>query len=177
MANEAKIDIDIYRGPISTEKLKGAIAVCQPKAEYTILESLTITSFPVPAKAQIDPAISPKGRLFAPSFEFRWETTDQGAISVLATEDSSGWPADLLNLLELDTSVANAYQNGYCDDQNNYCVFLRPENDASLGRTLSYEKLDDNGRKNGKNAILEIKRYFSNTGRLLFFLYRKMRWE
>mgnify|MGYP007059402240 CR=1 FL=1 len=177
MANDKKLDIDIYRGPTGVDKLREAISLCQPKAEFVILESLTETRFPKAAAAKIDPEQYPKGRLFAPTFEFRWETGEQGTVSVLATERKNGWPNALTELFVPDTSVEQAYQNGYCDTEKDYSVFLRPENDATLGRTLRYEQLSATGRKNGKNAKLEIKRYFSATGRLLFWRYRNMRWE
>jgi hypothetical protein len=170
---EKNWDIEIRTGPPDEEALQQAIEAWRPKAEFAILESLTDISFPSPGATTINLAAWPKGRIFAPTFELRWEKSGADFRSVLAKENSLEWPnAGLAELFLADAEVAKAFFPP-SEDQH---IYLWPENDMRLGRRLRYECLENQRDKNKKNVMLEVKLYRDAHGRLIFWRYTKMRW-
>ncbi|MCI0692469.1 hypothetical protein L0337_10760 [candidate division KSB1 bacterium] len=165
-------DIEIRTGPPDAEALQQAIEAWRPKAEFAIFESLTDVSFPVPRATAINLAAWPKGRIFAPTFELRWEKNGADFRSVLAKEISVEWSnAGLADLFLPDSEVAGVFFG-----RENQSVYLWPENDMRLGRRLRYECLEDQRGKNQKNVMLEVKLYRDAHGRLIFWRYTQMRW-
>lgn len=197
MVAKTEIDINLFLGPPDTSTLQNVIAALCPLepaegaarppsllARFAVLESLTDTRFPLPKKGEITLEEWPKGRLFAAAFELQWEKLEQGFRSCFACEKSWTWP-EPANGVDFKTALnpANRLLETYAADpeRERYSVYLRPEQDNSLGRLLQYEALAATRPKSIKNespnALLEIKRYFDGHGRLLFWRYQNMRWE
>ena len=180
MPDSNGLDITIYTGPNNIEKLKETIDLCRAKADFAILESLTKTDFFDPKAKEIDPLVYPKGRIFNESFELRWEKMDagDGYRTTLASEPgSAGREDDVAEYFNKDETVEKEYSNGFCDEPDNHAIYLRPENDPTLGRTLRYDCIKARPAMDNPNALLEIKRYHDAHGRLIFWRYRKMRWD
>jgi len=165
-------DIEILTGPPDPAALQQAIAAWRAPAEFAILESLTDISFPSPRTTEINVVTWPKGRIFAPAFELRWEKNGADYRSVLAKENSFEWPnEELSNLFFHDSEVSKVFFGW--EDQH---IYLWPENDMRLGRRLRYDCLENGRDKNKKNVKLEVKLYRDACGRLIFWRYRNMRW-
>lgn len=197
MAARNEIDINLFLGPPDAPTLQNVIAALCPLepaegaagssprlARFAILESLTDTRFPLPKKGEITLAEWPKGRLFAAAFELQWEKLEQGFRSCFACEKNWPWPEPATGVdLKTVLNPADGLLETYAADpgRERYSVYLRPEQDNSLGRSLQYEALAATRPRSIKNespnALLEIKRYFDDHGRLLFWRYQNMRWE
>lgn len=166
------LDIEIFLGPSRSEDLQQAIEAWRAHAEYAILESLLDIRFPDPRVASMQTQEWPKGNLFAPSFELRWEKVDANFRVTLAKEQSFAWPNDaLLKLFQEKVEIAYHHRE-------RQFIYLWPEHDKRLGRALRYECLDAQGNPNDyKNVQLETVLYRDDHGRLLFWRYRSMRWS
>lgn len=176
MANQ--IDIDIYTlppgqdPPRQEETLQRAIDVLRPQARYAILESLVDIRFPRPESTVISVAEWPKGRIFTPEFELRWEKNEIAYRVVLAKGKDLKLPGDIPdNLFQPDNSVSAAF---WKQDEKDF--YLWAENEARLGRTLHYECLDNERNSNQENVQLKTRLYLDARGRLIFWRYISMRW-
>lgn len=180
MTNGNKLDITVYLGPKDAAALKNAIGFCAAKADFAILESLTRTDFPDPKTVDIDPEIYPRGRVFSESFELSWERSDgtnsfRSVLSRLTPLDKSD--EGISEYFEKDTTIEREFSKGSGGTTDEYEVYLRPQKDASLGRSLDYACIKNAPHKRDANAKLKIKRYRDAWGRLIFWRYCTMRWE
>ncbi len=180
MATESTLDITVYLGPGDRDTLKKVIAFFAPKAEFAILESLIRTDFPDPKTTDIEPDDYPKGRVFCKDFELRWEKmdSDDSFRTVLVKTTGFDWEGEQLpdDFKESDT-LAVEFSCGSGGAVDDYTVYLRPEKDTSLGRSLNYACIKDRPNKRNPNAKLHIRRYRDAWGRLIFWRYCKMEWE
>ncbi len=178
MADNTRFDIRVFVGPEEAIKLKEAISLLRKNAEFAILESLTKTDFPDPKVTEIDPKEYPKGRIFSEAFELRWEMRDAGYSCVLAIVREPEWiPESLTDYFFPTDVISKEFQRGQGGKVEDYEVYLRPENDPNLGRTLKYECIKDRPSVENPNPILHLKRYRDANGRLIFWRYCKMGWE
>lgn len=168
------LDIEIFIGPRDAEKLQQAIAAWRAFAEYAILESLLDIRFPDPRATSIQTKEWPKGNLFAPAFELRWEKVDAHFRTTLAKENAFSWPLPELAELFQEKHDLEKY-----NQREREFIYLWPENDSDkrLGRTLRYECLANQPQNNLENVQLETVLYRDEHGRLLFWRYRSMRWS
>lgn len=165
------LEIEIFLGPSDADNLQQAIEAWRALAEYAIVESLTKIRFPAPATTAIPSHEWPKGNLFAPGFELRWEKADIGFRTTLAKEQTCNWPTPKISELFRE-QVEIEY-----DHSEKQLIYLWPENDMRLGRALRYECLDAQRNASLKNIQLETVLYRDDHGRLLFWRYRSMRWS
>ncbi|MCK6622768.1 MAG: hypothetical protein HUU32_16940 [Calditrichaceae bacterium] len=176
---ESKFDIDIFTIPgehdlqKTGESLQNAINALRSQARYAILESLTDICFPAPQSTEIKLSEWPKGRIFAPAFELRWEKTGAAYRAVLAKEDGFEPPEEVSACLpEKNLEIAKTFWGKY----ETQFIYLWAENDPRLGRPLRYECLDAEPTKNKENVQLETRLYYDAHGRLIFWRYLNMRW-
>ncbi len=164
-------EIEIFIGPSHSEGLQQAIEAWRAHAEYAILESLLDIRFPDPRATSIQAKAWPKGNIFAPAFELRWEKVGADFRVTLAKEKAFAWPAaELAELFPEHAEIAYHHRE-------KQFIYLWSENDMRLGRKLRYECLDDQRNPNLKNVQLETVLYRDDHGRLLFWRYRSMRWS
>jgi hypothetical protein len=197
MAAKNEIDINVFTGPQDAQTLQNVIEALCPSAQseitddtsrtlaqFAILESLTDIRFPLPKKGEINLEEWPKGRLFAQAFELQWEKIEKAFRASFACDKNWTWPEpekgfDLKAALKPVDDLMKAYTPD--SERERYRVYLRPEHDNSLGRSLHYESLEatrpQTAKQENPNAVLQIKRYFDDHGRLLFWRYQSMRWE
>lgn len=178
MAAKNELDINVFLGPADAPTLQNVIDALCASAQFAILESLTDIRFPLPKKGEINLAEWPKGRLFAPKLELQWEKIEKVFRSSFACEKD--WNGTAAEEVKAALRPANDLLKEYApDSKREQCaVYLRPEHDNSLGRILHYECIEaKRPKQENPNAILEIKRYFDDHGRLLFWRYQSMRWE
>lgn len=156
----------------SEESLQTAIDALRLQAKYAILECLTDIRFPAPPSSEIKLSEWPKGRLFAPEFELRWEKTAAGYRAVFTKTNQFDSPPEVTACFSpKDTEVSQTFWGW--DKQ---CIYLWVENDPRLGRPLRYECLEAEQAENRENVQLETRLYYDAHGRLIFWRYLSMRW-
>ncbi|MCG3158200.1 MAG: hypothetical protein DKINENOH_04841 [bacterium] len=169
---EREFDLTVLNGPADHAKLQTVIETLRQSAQYAILEALTDIRFPYPPESEIKLVDWPKGRVFAPAFELRWEKNGGNFRSVLAHDAGFSWPAvEISTSFTPDSELRNAFFGW-----EKQLLYLWPENDMRLGRKLRYECLERQRDDNRKNVQLEARLYRDAHGRLIFWRYREMRW-
>ncbi len=167
-------DIEIFLGPSDADNLQKAIDAWRAFAEFAILDSPLDIRFPAPAATAMPLNEWPKGHLFAPKFELRWEKVDASFRTTLAKESGFAWPLpELAELFQEKHDLEKYHQH------EKQFIYLWPENDSDkrLGRALRYECLASQPKNNFENVQLETVLYCDDHGRLLFWRYRSMRWS
>ena len=150
----------IYTGALTAVTLQTAVESYRPQAEYGIVESLTEIDFPLPATDPIDLNRWPKGRIFSPAFELRWEQVEAEYRVVLAATEKQSL---ISNLSPSNIDRASSKEVTY------YCW---REQDSRLGRTLDYRCVPGQGK-----VKLVVREYRNDHGGLIFWRYVEMKRE
>ena len=175
---EDTFDIEIYTPPLSENrtrkrsKLQAAINALSSEAQFAILESLTDICFPLPSATEISLDEWPKGRLFSPLFELRWEKSHSNYWAMFVMESDFEPPKPISEFLSKKDSEIEA-QFWRREEQE---VYLWPENEPRLGRSLDYQCLAERRVERKQNVRLRICQYYDDHGRLIFWRYKNMRW-
>ena len=179
------MDIQVYTGPVrnetlpsedktfqkETEILESAINTLRVQADFAILECLTDIKFPDPKSYVMSVQDWPKGRVFCPDFELRWERIEEKWQSVVAI--ANGHP-----LNEKITELGFELQElPGCLPTGEKKYFLWDSENPRLGRRLNYECLPEAGSDANKPPILKIIEYRDPCGYLIFWRYLKMEYE
>lgn len=154
----------IYAGELTFEALQSVVDTYRPQAQFAILERIDDLAFPVPSSETVNVFRWPKGRLFAPLFELRWEQTNEAYRTIFTVEESGknkGLPPNGLVLQQVDEMEI--------EDRRYY---LWDETNHRLGRTLRYECVPGQG-----NVQLTVREYRDERGRLVFWRYVEMKRE
>ncbi|MFQ5633001.1 MAG: hypothetical protein ACE5I1_29890 [bacterium] len=179
------MDIQIYTGPVTdesldsedeifqkqTETLESTINTLRAQADFAILECLTDIKFPDPKSFEISIQAWPKGRIFCPDFELRWERIEGNWLSVVAI--ANGHP---LNKKIIGFGFKLHELSG-CLPTNEKKYFLWDSENPRLGRRLKYECLPDAGSGANQPPLLKIIEYRDACGYLIFWRYLNMEYE
>jgi hypothetical protein len=152
----------IYAGELTFEALQSVVDVYRPQAHFAILERIDALAFPVPLNGAIDISRWPKGRLFAPLFELRWERIDGAYRTIFTTEGNGSLFPDGLAPQRINATEPPIENRYYLWDETNH----------RLGRTLHYECVSGQG-----NVLLTVREYRDERGRLVFWRYVEMKRE
>lgn len=152
----------IYAGDLDIATLETSVNALRLRASFAILERIDDIAFPIPAGEVIAVVQWPKGRLFAPGFELRWEQIGNVYRTILATDDGSTPPA---GLTEEDILLP-----GEAAKDEKY--YLWNESNPRLGHTLEYRCIPGKG-----NVKLAVREYRDDHGRLAFWRFVAMERE
>lgn len=179
------MDIQIYTGPARDENLasedeifrkqeetlESAIDTLREQAGFAILECLTDIKFPDPKTYKISIQNWPKGRIFCPDFELRWERIEGKWRSVLAIVNGHA-------LNEKTTELGfESHAISECLPTDPKPYFLWDSENPRLGRRLHYECLPKAETSSNKPPILKIVEYRDECGYLIFWRYVNMEYE
>lgn len=150
----------VYTGILELESLQELVERWRSQAVYSIVERLTTIDFPLPKVECIEVNRWPKGRIFSPNFELRWEQIGEGYRTILTVTDSQ---------LPVSGFNKSGQELPLSEEVEYYCWH---ERDSRLGRTLQYRCVPGQGE-----VKLVVREYRDSYGRLIFWRYVAMKRE
>ena len=144
-------------------KLAETLAALRPHAPYAILERVDDLTFPSPDE-RIDQAWWPRGRIFGPDLDLRWEQQGEHYHVVLVHRDRNPLPQGF-NGPSLDLSGCDAKQIAY---------YLWGAGEVRIGRRMDYRAMRPGP---GREQLLVEEFRDREDGRLVFHRYVEMRRE